>query len=156
MFQAIGYYRPGTGSAAKNLGKQLPLIAAEYPHIGGYHLGTLNVRFEPKLIVLRADHRTAPIPWDDHSPEVFDLVRVRLRFDGIEAPLPAFWYVAHRSDHRKDPHMHEFVGERFVPGLRHEARVTLECDRVAVELPYEASERGRSGRPRLARTFVIV
>ena len=109
MFQARGYYRSrGTRSATGNLQRQVDLIAAGFPEIRDYYLaGTINVRFEPKIIVARADHRTTPMQWDHQRPEVFDLVRVRLTFDGFADPIDAIMYVAHRSSHRNDPHMQE-------------------------------------------------
>ncbi len=157
MFQAKGYYRSsGTRSATQNLQHQLPLIATEFPEIADFYRGTINVRFEPKLIVAGWDHRTPAIQWDSHQPEVFDLVRVRLRFEGLPDKVTAIWYVAHRSSHRSDPHKHEFVAERFVPGLREGGVVYLECTRDNVELPYEEQVRGGGNGPRLARTIVVL
>jgi hypothetical protein len=157
LFQAKGYYRRTWGNAAaQNLQRQVPHIVAEFPEIRDFHLATINVRFEPKSIVAGYDHRTRPIQWDNDRPEVFDMVRVGLRFEGLADEVRALLYVPHRSAHRNDPHKHEFIAERFVPGLRDGMGVLLECSRQSIELPYEDQVPGGSGGPRLARTIVVL
>ena len=87
---------------------------------------------------------------------MFDLVRVKLAFPDLETRVGALLYVAHWSALRIDPHTHEFVAERFVDGLRIDMPVIMECDRNAVELPYESHVRASNGDLYLARTFVIL
>jgi hypothetical protein len=119
--------------------------------------GTINIRFEPMIIVARTDYRTKSIRWNGGDRgEVFDLVRVRLKFEELCAELPALMYVAHGSMHRIDPRNHEFLAKHFVEGLRQDMRVLMSCDREFVELPYGAWVGGENGRPRLARTIVIL
>jgi len=158
MFQAVGYYQTTwTGKAQGNLVHQVPLIAAGFPEIRDYYQATINVTFEPKILVAGWDHRTPPIRWEGGADgEVFDLVRVRLVLEELEVRVRALWYVAHWSVHRNDPHRHEFLAERFVPGLREGMRIILEGDRDAVELPYTESVCGADGRPRLAQTLIIL
>jgi hypothetical protein len=157
VFQANGYYRKTwTNSAAGNLQRQVPHISVSFPEIRTFHPATINVRFEPKIIAACPDHRTPPLRWDDLQPEVFDLVRVRLCFEGRTDWVRALLYVPHRSAHRNDPHKHEFLGECFVNNLRDGMGVIMECDRQAIELPYEDQMPGGGGRPRLARTIVIL
>ena len=156
MFQAKGYYRTTwTNSAAGNLQKQIPLIASGFPDIQQFHPATINVRFEPQIIVAGSDHRTPPLRWDRLNPEVFDIVRVRLQFEGLADRINALLYVPHRSSHRHDPHKHELIAERFIHGLREDMWVIMEGDGPAVELPYEDRSRGGTGKPKLARTIVI-
>ena len=158
VFQATGFYRTTwTGKARENLVRQVPLIVPGFPEIRDYYPATINVDFEPKVLLAGWDHRTPPIPWEGGDDgEVFDLVRVRLVFDELGVRVRALWYVAHWSVHRRDPHRHEFLAEHFVHGLREGMRVVLEGDRPAIELPYTESELGPDGRPRLARTLIVL
>jgi hypothetical protein len=158
VFQAVGYYqKTWTGKARGNLVRQVPLIASGFPEIRDYYPATINVSFEPKIVVAGWDHRTPPIPWEGGDDgEVFDLVRVRLVFEELDVRVRALWYVAHWSVHRNDPHRHEFLAEQFVPGLREGMPVKLEGDRDAIELSYTESVPGDDGRPRLARTLIIL
>jgi hypothetical protein len=156
MLQARGYYqRTWTGAALGNLPLQIPGIAPGFPEIKDFYPATVNVRFEPKIIVAGCDHRTPPIRWEGGDQgEVFDFVRVRLVFEKLELRLRALMYVAHWSVHRNDPHKHEFLVEKFVDGLQEDMYVVMECDREWIELPYTASEPD-SNAPRLAKTLVI-
>ena len=158
MFSAKGYYRTTwTGSAARNLTRQVPDIEPGWPAIREYYPATINIRFEPKIIVAGWDHRTPPVRWTgDSNGEVFDLVRVRLSFPALLETVPALLYVAHCSDHRNDPHKHEFLADRFVNGLKENMCVVLECDRNSAELPYTSAQPGGNGKPRRARTIVIL
>ena|ERR1039457_760382 len=107
MFQAQGYYRSGYGCASQNLRLQIPGIAMSFPEIRNFHPATINVRFEPKIIVAGFDHRTPPLRWAEGAAqgEVFDLVRVQLLFPDIETRIGALIYVAHWSGLLNDPHM---------------------------------------------------
>jgi hypothetical protein len=157
MFIAKGYYRSGTGTANRNLKLQRGAIAAEFPEIASYHLeGTINVRFEPAIIVSKGDLRTSAICWQSQGrDEVFELLRVKLSFQNQPDRVAALMYIAHNSPHRFDPHLHEFLAEKFVPGLRHDVAIVMECDRDFIDLPYLDARQGRSGKPLLARMFVI-
>ena len=156
MFHAKGYYqKTWTNTAQKNLKVQAPKIAEGFPAIHDFYPATVNIQFEPKIIVCGWDHRTPPIHWDALGPEVFDLLHVRLSFEGIAGSARALWYVAHRSLHRNDPHKHEFLVEKWIDGLRPNMEITLECDRPAIELPYEEQVRDEGGLLKLARTIVV-
>jgi len=134
----------------------VPGIAQEFPEIAQFITrGTINVRFEPQVIVAGWDHRTLPIGWDGGVPEVFDLVRVRLTVPDLGMREKALMYVAHRSEWRKNPHIHEFLAMSWIPGLRQDMVVLVECDRQYVELPYTLCESGGTGKPKLTRTVVI-
>ena len=158
MVKAQGYYRAGLGCATQNLTLQIPAIAPSFPEILNYYAATVNVCFEPKIIVAGSDHRTAPIPWirDQPQGEVFDLVRVRLLFIDLDTEVQALMYVAHWSPFRHDPHMHEFLAERFIEGLQQGMTVVMECDRDSVELAYTARYEPPGSKLRLARTLVIL
>lgn len=158
MLQARGYYRTtGTGSAWENLKRQVPEIFLGFPEITDYYQATINVRFEPQIIVSGWDYRTPPIRWTggEHG-EVFDILRVWLTFNELSVRAQALMYVAHWSPHRKDPHKHEFLAKKFIAGLRENMSVLMECDHRHIELPYTDSDRGTSGKPRLARTLAIL
>jgi len=161
MLQANGYYRAGLGYASANLERQIPLIVPGFPEIRDFYRGTINVRFEPKIIVAGYDHRTQPIRWADgeEQAEVFDLVRAKLLFPALGTEVQALMYVAHWSPLRNDPHMHEFVAGRFIEGLQQNMVVVMECPRSFIELPYTSGYVScvpLGSRPRRARTLVIL
>ncbi|MDB5328562.1 MAG: hypothetical protein JWM57_4131 [Phycisphaerales bacterium] len=160
MIQAEGRYaRTWTNAAAKNMVRQIPLIAESFPSIVDYYPATLNVVFGPMIIVAGSDCRTPPLQWkaigeDGETGEVFDLVRCRLTI-GNQGPLNALMYVGHWSLHRLDPHKQEFLAEGFIDGLTDGMAVTFTCDRPAIELPYTKSAQTGDIAP-LARTIVIL
>jgi hypothetical protein len=158
MVEAQGYYRQGEGGAARNLDTQIPAIVdGGFPEIRDYYRGTINVQFVPMIIAAGYDHRTAPIRWKDTQPrgEVFDLVRVRLRLTELNMQVRALLYISHWTIYRHHPHIHEFVAERFIEGLRPGMSVLMECDRDRIILPYES--RGTlAGKPIVAETIVIL
>jgi hypothetical protein len=156
MVDIKGYYRSGANAAKKNLINQAEMLGQEFPEIVPYtQHGTINVQFEPHLLVVGSDYRTKPIKWDKNNPEVFDFVRVRVRISDLNTQAPGFIYIAHRSDHRKDPHMHELLVANHISGLQVNMPVEIRCDRKHVELPYEAVDMS-SGRPCHARVIVIL
>jgi hypothetical protein len=156
MVEIVGYYRAGFGTGKANLVKQKTFIEKDFPEISAYHHGTLNVRFQPRLIVAGWDHRTQPIKWDDNEPEVFDFVRVFVSLQGQAAEHTGLIYVAHRSDHRKDPHKHELLIAEQLHDLRENMLVCVRCERPHRELPYLAVVSVHDGRPKYARTVVIL
>ena len=134
------------GAATKNLHSQVPLIAAEFPEIQGCHRGTINLKFENALIIANPDYRTSPIPWHpDHAPgEVFDFLRIQLEAPEGRNRIDAWIYVAHHSDHRNDPRMHEILASELC-NLSGNASCRIHIDRNVIELPYRTN-----------RTFVVV
>jgi hypothetical protein len=156
---AQGLVVAGHGQAGNSLAKQIPKIAeGGFPEIRDVHPATINIQFQEKIIVAGADHRTAPIRWDvgQGEGEIFDLVRVRLRFGNSTAPpTPALLYVSQWTVYRNDPHMHEFLAAK-VNGLRTGMSAFLECDRRATVLPYGNGWIDWNGRRRLAKTVVIL
>ena len=161
MIQAEGRYaKTWTNAAAKNMVRQIPLIAESFPSIVDYYPATLNVIFGPMIIVAGSDCRTPPLNWkatgeDGETGEVFDLVRCELTI-GNHGPLNALMYVGHWSLHRLDPHKQEFLAEGFVDGLEDGLPVTLTCGRPAIDLPYSKQRPGENGSPLRARTIVIL
>ena len=156
MITAKGiYHKTWSNAAAANLVRQIPLIARSFPSIVEYHPATVNVMFEPMILVAGSDCRTPPLNWkaggeDGQSGEVFDLVRCRLTI-GPHADVAALMYVGHWSLHRLDPHKQEFLLQRYMDGLTDGDRVTMTCEREAIELPYSKSAHGKS-----ARTVVLI
>jgi|ERR1041385_948706 hypothetical protein len=138
MITLSGVRKPCSGGAAtKNLVKQIPLIANEFPEIAAVHRGTINLHLEKGLLVLTPDYRTNSIPWGDifgEQGEVFDFLRI-----GLEAPegnpaIPAWIYIAHGSAHRNTFCVHEIIAP-FV-NLNGQAKCRIHISRRCIELPY--------------------
>lgn len=106
---------PGLGVATGTLARQLPLIAQTFPEIMDCYPGTLNLKLELPLEVIRPDHRTPPLAWtpSGRTQEVFDLLRIELEFAHLSAPVNAWLYVAHNSPHRSTPTLHEVIAPKL-------------------------------------------
>lgn len=126
----------GTGTATENLKKQLPFIIPNFPEINGCHYGTINLQLEQALIVTNSDLRTDPIPWHPaHAPgEVFDILRIQLEAPQGSAPVRAWLYIAHHSEHRKNARLQEIIAPFCHLGAA--ARCRIHIDRPWIELPY--------------------
>jgi hypothetical protein len=139
MLTIGGILRSGAGAASGNLRIQLPLLEMEFPEVQGCKPGTLNVQFDSPLLVLTADHRSKAINWQpQHHPggEVFDLLRIELEAPDGAARTRAWLYIAHNSDHRKNPTMHEIIAPPLT--LATGARCKIHINRPYVQLPYRA------------------
>lgn len=125
------------GAATQNLRSQIPLIAQEFPEVQGCHFGTINLKFDCSLIIARFDFRTGLINWHPaHSPgEVFDFLRIQLEAPEGSNRIDAWVYVAHHSDHRRDPTMHEVIASEYC-NLNRTACCRIHIDRDYIELPY--------------------
>ena len=158
MVRAAGYYQPGFGQASQSISLQIPKIAADgFEEIRNYYPATLNVRFEPMVIVAKSQYRTNPIRWKGDQPvgEIFDFIQVRLLFKQPEVQAKALLYISHWTVYRLDPHMHEFLVDKFIGGLQSGTPVLMECDREAIELPYR-NRTELNGQPYRAHTIVIL
>ena len=134
MITIEGARRPGLNAAHKNLVKQLPLIAAEFPEIADCHYGTINVQLHVSLLVVAPDHRSQPIHWDDAdfpSGEIFDLLRIQ-----FAAPVDAAPVALHsaRIAGHGDTQIHEVLARRLDIPAEAQCRVTI--NRNAVQLAY--------------------
>jgi hypothetical protein len=137
MITIEGVRWPGLNAAHKNLVKQLPLIAAEFPEIADCHYGTINVQLHVPLLVVAPDHRSQPIHWDDAdfpSGEVFDLLRIQFAAPVDAAPVAAWLYIPHGSPARATPQIHEVLARRLDIPAEAQCRVTI--NRNAVQLAY--------------------
>lgn len=125
---------PGLGVATSTLGRQLPLIAQDFPEVAGCFPGTLNLKLELALEVTRPDHRTPPLAWtpSGRTREVFDLLRIELEFAHLPSPVTAWLYVAHRSPHRATPTLHEVIAPQLAIGDIHQCRVHLPIGSVGL------------------------
>jgi hypothetical protein len=136
MLPIGGVLKSGAGAASGNLPEQLPLLEREFPEVHG-RIGTLNLQFDSPLLVLTPDHRSKAIDWQpEHHPggEVFDLLRVELEAPGGAARTRAWLYIAHNSDHRKNPTTHEIIAPSLT--LASGARCKIHINRPYVQLPY--------------------
>jgi hypothetical protein len=129
-----GQVQKGFGAGSANLRTQLPLIAKEFPWVGDYHCGTINVRLENGLLVLAPDHRTRRIDWaPEHAPgEVFDLLRIE--FESRGKMCPACLYIAHNSDHRRDLRIHEIIAPKIEVSVDEHCEIHLH--QRCILLPY--------------------
>lgn len=138
---------------------QVDEIAKEFSEIQEYYqqgFGTINVQFEPRILVVGSDHRTRMITWGQQKQkEMFDFVRVKLSFAGLNKEVRGLMYVAYDSAHRQDSHIHEFLVAEKIDNLREGTQVEMECVRSFAELPYTDSSQ-ESGGLRLAKTLVIL
>lgn len=125
---------PGLGVATGTLARQLPLIAKEFPEIADCFPGTLNLKLELPLEVIRPDHRTPPLAWtpSGRTLEVFDLLRIELEFAHLATPVDAWLYVAHGSPHRATPDLHEVITRKLAIGDVRQCRIHLSAGSAAV------------------------
>ena len=128
----------GEDAAHKNLAKQLPFIAKEFPEVGHCHHGTINVRLDLPLLVLAPDHRSRPIPWDDANfpdGEIFDFLRIPFEAPLGAAPMPAWLYIPHGSPARSSPWIHEVLAPQLDIPADTQCAVTI--NRNVGLLPYD-------------------
>ena len=133
-----GTIEAGQGGASKNLEFQLPHIAQGFPEVKDCFHGTLNMKLEKRLLVLSPDHRTKPIDWDScNHPggEVFDILRIHIEAPSGSPPIPAWLYIPHNSDHRKDLHTHEVIASKKLQ-VSVGQQCTIHIDRGCLTLPY--------------------
>ena len=137
MIRIEGERQSGLAAAHKNLAKQLPLIAAEFPEIADCHHGTINVHLVVPLLVVAPDHRSQPIHWDDADfpdGELFDLLRVQFQSPLDAAPVAAWLYIPHGSPARQNPCIHEVLAPKLDIPAKAKCRLTI--NRNAVQLTY--------------------
>ncbi|GAB3447144.1 hypothetical protein [Insolitispirillum peregrinum] len=101
----------GMGIACKNLKLQIPLFVGEFPEAAECFPGTINLRLENPVTLVRPDHRFGTMTWVPGSKrrEVFEFLKVGLNFSERPSVQKAWLYVAHNSPHRDDPHIHEVI-----------------------------------------------
>jgi len=100
-------------------------------------MGTINLRLEKPLFVLKHDFRTSRIDWGDrdHAPgEIFDFLRVQISKHESEEKINAWLYIAHHSKYRNDPWTHEIVSPFLA--LPPDGKLYLFVNKAAVEIPY--------------------
>jgi hypothetical protein len=137
MISISGVLERGLDCAHRSIALQLPDVIKEFPELAGCYPGTLNLRLEEPLIVVVPDHRTKPIAWVPDSPdvtEVFDFLRIRLEAPVGRPAIPAWFYVAHRSQHRANLRLQEVVAPRklkIAPGTK----CRIHIDRPTIKLP---------------------
>jgi hypothetical protein len=136
MTSIDGIIQKGGGGASKNLATQLPHIAEEFPEVKDCFHGTLNVELEKPLLVLSSDHRSKRIDWHpQHAPgEVFELLRICFEAPIGSAKMPAWLYIAHNSDHRKNLRVHEIVAHKLNISVGDRCRIHI--DRSCWSLSY--------------------
>lgn len=125
---------PGLRVATKTLARQLPLIVQDFPEIADCYPGTLNLRLELPLEVVRPDHSTPPLAWtpSGRTREIFDLLRIELEFSHLPTPVEAWLYVAHLSPHRSTPTLHEVIAPKLALGDIRQCRIHLPYSAVGL------------------------
>lgn len=137
MTSITGTIQKGFGGASGNLVTQLPQIAQGFPEVKDCFLGTLNVELERPLLVLSPDHRTKSIDWDSANHpggEVFDILRIRIEAPPGSSPMPAWLYIPHNSDHRKNLRIHEAIAPKLQVSVG--GQCIIHIDRICLALPY--------------------
>jgi len=137
MITIEGVRRPGMNAAHKNLVKQLPLIAAEFPEIGDCHYGPINVQLHVPLLVVAPDHRSQPIPWGRCGLSEWRGLRSfthPVRGASRCGTCGAWLYIPHGSPARATPQIHEVLARRLDIPAEVQCRVTI--NRNAVQLAY--------------------
>lgn len=135
MVTISGTRKPGGHAASGNLVQQIPWIVKEFPEVANVQRATLNLQLEKMLLVAIPDFRTKPISWDDKAPEVFDFLRINLEAPEGASLIPAWLYIAHRSEHRKTPDIHEVIAPP-IANLNAYAKCRIHISRSSIELPY--------------------
>lgn len=140
----------GMHVAHQTVGRQIPLIAQEFPEIADCHYATINFALQLPLIVAVPDYRTNPICWRkdnlvfrfwswtsdwNRTSEVFDLVRIAIEVPFGGPPHDAWLYVAHNSPHRKTPKIHEAIAP-FIDLKKH-SELGIVIKRGYLNLPYK-------------------
>jgi hypothetical protein len=139
MLTISGIYKKCAGAASGNLKVQLPLLEQEFPEIKGCFSGTLNLQLHHPLLVLTPDHRSKAIDWQPEKHpggEVFDLLRIELEAPEGAEPIRAWLYIAHNSDHRRNPTSHELIAPPLLQPLPPDSCCTIRIDRNYIQLPY--------------------
>jgi len=115
---------PGTGSASRNLEKQIPLIAKEFPEVANCHRGSINFSLECALRIDHPDHTTEIIAWQEHEEEVFGFLRIHLAYPVDAAPKRAWIYIPHNSPHFRNCFQVEVIAEK-IEGLALHSRCRI-------------------------------
>ena len=129
MIEVLGHIVRGGGWATKNLGKQLPLIAAKFPEVAQCYHGSLNVRLCSPLRIEKPDFVTEPINWGQQT-EVFHFTRIQfelLRSGENIIAHDAWIYGPQNSPHKKSPFLIEVITKRIE--LSGESRCRIRIDR---------------------------
>jgi ADP-heptose:LPS heptosyltransferase len=128
---------PGLGVATGTLARQLPLISQDFPEVADCYPGTINLELELPLTVIQPDHRTDPLAWtpSGRTTEVFELVRIELELDQLQAHVPAWLYVAQNSPHRSTPTVHEVIARRINLSEVRVCRLRLRASAVTLVHP---------------------
>ncbi|MBF0547004.1 MAG: hypothetical protein HQM08_21360 [Candidatus Riflebacteria bacterium] len=117
MFSIKGKVQRGLGEAHKTLKEQMPYFEKVCPELAKCQLGTINIRLEKPVVVVKPDFQTEAVPWHPalkliKKGEKFSFVKVKLKVEGREA-VDAWIYKAQFSPYREDPFIIEVLAPRI-------------------------------------------
>jgi hypothetical protein len=125
MVEISGRIIRGYGWATGYLGKQIPLIAKEFPEIRRCHRGSINVRLDRALRIKRPDFVTSEIDWGVMR-EVFHFTRIELEIPGKKPRRYKAWiYGPQNSPHRGDPFHVEVIAQKIALGKNRRVQIRI-------------------------------
>ena len=121
-----GRIENGYGAARPNFEMQMPYFVETFPEIKGCYFGTINVRLDVPIKILKPDFQTTPIKWHPQHPnmeEVFSFTRINFQIvDGLKENqlIEAWIYDPQHSPHHRDPFYYEVVTSKIeLSAVRH-------------------------------------
>jgi CTP-dependent riboflavin kinase len=128
-----GTITPGLGRASTiQLPVQLPQLIDKFPELRNVYMGTINVRLDEPLIILKPpDLRSGVIVWrgpDRYIPENFDFVRARFECPVGTETIPAWIYLPQWTPHRSNLYFIEVLTQ-YVPDAKTDVRCMIGFDR---------------------------
>jgi hypothetical protein len=107
----------GLGLATGYLAMQIPLIARRFPEIRDCHFGSINLRLDKPVRIVRPDHTTREIDWGVMK-EIFDFTRVTIeplkKRMGRNRKYRAWIYGPRNSPHRGDAFHLEIIVDQKI------------------------------------------
>jgi CTP-dependent riboflavin kinase len=124
----LGEVVRGHGAASSHtVVRQLPHFISMVPKMAGCYPGTINLRLEKPLRVVRPDVATA-CAWQGPGsiPELFYLHEIQIEFPTASAREAAWIYVPHDSPHFSNPFLVEIISQKLAGiGYGHLCRIHI-------------------------------
>lgn len=108
MLTIDGTIVSGLGAASSTIAAQMPHLEKQWPHLKGWHPGTINVALDAQLEVTSLDFVSDPIKWHRSAPaEMFGFKRIVLEHSGTQ--YNGLLYIPFSSPHRLNPYYAEVM-----------------------------------------------